>query len=95
MHSTRAYQGALLFLAGQQWVLRVGFVQVQQGSQALAYDNVPVNQDRQLAARVQCQVLRLLVLLCSMTGAVRGSIQALGKLCATLNTFLRLLFTAV
>ena len=65
VHSIQAYQGALSFLAGQQWMLRVGVVQIQQGSQALANDDVPINQDWQLATGVQCQVLRLLVLLCS------------------------------
>ena len=66
-----AHQGSLLPAAGQQRVLRVGVFQVQQGGQALTDDNIPIDQGRHLAARVQCHELRGLVLICSTIGLVR------------------------
>ena len=75
MISTVTHHRTLLSAAGQQRVLRVGIVQVQQGSQALAHNNFSIDQGWDLAARVQCHDLRALVLLCSIMKVVREPTQ--------------------
>ena len=76
------HHGTLLLAAGQQRVLRVGIVQIQQGSQALAHNNVPINQGWYLATRVQCHDLRALVLLCSTIRMVCEPLHSCKKKCA-------------
>lgn len=81
------HQGTLLLAAGQQRVLGVGIVQVQQGSQAFAHNDVPIDQGRYLAAGVQCHDLRALVLLCSTIRMVGEPLHSCTKTkCAQQNS---------
>ena len=73
------HHGTLLLAAGQQRVLRIGIVQVQQGGQALAHNNVSINQGWYLAAGVQCHDLRALVLLCSTIQMMREPLHSCTK----------------
>ena len=78
-NSTMTHHSALLLAAGQQRVLGVGIVKVQQGGQALAHNDVPINQGWYLAAGVQCHDLRALVLLCSTIRMVREPLHSCEK----------------